>query len=75
MIDVYGLNDLRRFIALFPDSLVSKCIRGYLLYTGQTLTTSADSDDNEEAKPVKANGVDPLDLALVCFPKIHLGSD
>lgn len=44
----YDLNELRRFIALFPSLPLSRTMSGYFHCKGLTLQTDPDSDEDTE---------------------------
>ena len=62
---------MRKYLSLFPDSALSKCVRGYLLYSGQPLVAASEEAD-ESAIGVLSEDVDAFDLALVRFHNMFL---
>ncbi|EJD03262.1 TPR-like protein [Fomitiporia mediterranea MF3/22] len=62
-IEDYGLDILRKYMGLFPDSLLTRAIRGYFLYNNIPLHDEEEEGEEEKDEPDDSDS-DPFDHVL-----------
>lgn len=71
LIEDYGLNVLRRYMGLFPESMLTQAIRGYFLYYDIPSQEEKEEEEKGEHEP-EVDDSDPFDLVLVSFINYNL---